>query len=387
MKKAARRFYAMTLFALLAACGEPNQRLDEYIFYDGPQFSLKVVRYYRNIPFNYLGEHAVVMCRSENTAKFQAPDPQDAGWRVLGAGGGQGSRDARQAALRMEDDYEVFDDRTLIAKTHVFNISFDACGHFINWDPSRLPQAMIDPVEKPDSCVPNGPVDCRHYDFQGDRAPRYEQISTAAKGQVGFTVRSKTFKGVESLRVQTSNNGAVWHVKTVGLGKVNCRQARQGESPPGERGYPGVQGESPPGERGYPGGEGALGCADKPGLDADAVGSLSMPLLEKGMSDVSLMDWLESALQPGSMVIWPDAPGACGEALKKDGQDLSTPCAEIRFNDREGNSGALYITMNTDSKNRPGEVSFHSGVYISGDRPQPLGSLTGLRERLATGTK
>lgn len=356
MNKIARPVYLIPLCALLVACGNPNQRLDQYVFYDGPQFKLKVVRYYRNIPFNQLGEHAVVMCQSGNTTTSPAYDEQDAGWRTLGAVGGQDSQDAKQAALRVKDEYEVFDDHTLIAKTNVFNISFDACGHFINWDPSRLPQTMIEPVEKPDSCAPDGPVDCRHYDFEGDRAPEYEQISIATKGQVAFTVKSKAFKRVEVLRVQTRNNGAVWHVKTVGLDKVNRRQAK----------------------------EGTLGYANKQRLDADAVGSLQMPLLEKGMSDVSLMDWLESALPPRSMVIWPDALGACGETQEKDSQAL---CAEIRFNDSDGNSGALYVTMNTDPNDRPGEVSFHSGAYTSGGRTRPLGSLTGLRERLAAATK
>ena len=256
MNKIARPVYLIPLCALLVACGNPNQRLDQYVFYDGPQFKLKVVRYYRNIPFNQLGEHAVVMCQSGNTTTSPAYDQQDAGWRTLGAGGGQDSHDAKQAALRIKDEYEVFDDHTLIAKTNVFNISFDACGHFINWDPSRLPQAMIDPVEKPDSCAPDGPVDCRHYDFEGDRAPEYEQISIATKGQVAFTAKSKAFKSVELLRVQTRNNGAVWHVKTVGLDKVNRRQAREGalgyRDPRRKRG-PGVKGESPSGERGCPG--------------------------------------------------------------------------------------------------------------------------------------
>ena len=68
----------MIFFILLVACGNPNQRLDEYVFYDGSQFRLKVVRYYRNIPFNQLGEHAVVMCRSENTTQFPAHAQQDA---------------------------------------------------------------------------------------------------------------------------------------------------------------------------------------------------------------------------------------------------------------------------------------------------------------------
>ncbi len=335
MRKIAHPVCIMVFCSLLLACGNPNQRLDEYTFYDGPQLKLKVVRYYRNIPFNQLGEQAVVMCQSENTRVFQAQEQQDAGWRTLGARDVQGSKDATEAALRVKDDYEVLDDRTLIAKMNVFNISFDACGHFINWDPGQLPLAMINPVEKPDSCAPNGPADCRYYDFEGERAPRYEQIRATSEGQVSFTTSSPTFRNVELLRVQTRNNGAVWHVEAVGSN------------------------------------------ADKPGLEPDAVRSLSMSSLEYGLDNISLMDWLEAALPPRSMVIWPDVSGACG--------DLQ--CAEVRFNDSEGNSGTLYIAMNTDSENRAGEVSFHSGTYSSGDRSQPIGSLAGLRDILASGAK
>lgn len=345
MKQAARCFAIIIPAALLLACGETNQRLDEYGFYDGPQFRLKVVRYYRNIPFNYLGEHAVVMCQSSNTSGFSASDRLDDGWRVLGAAAGQGSKSAREAALAVKDDYQVLDITTLIAKTNVFNISFDACGHFINWDPGRLPKAMIDPVEKPDSCAPNGPVDCRYHDFEGERAPCYEQIRVAGKGEVGFTARSRSFRGVELLRVQTRNNGAVWHVDTVGLD------------------------------------------ADEQRLVPDTVRSLSVASLDEGMQDVSLVDWLESILPPRSMVIWPDVLAACGEVSGADGKASSAQCAEIRFNDVEGNSGALNIAISTASGNRPFKASFHSGVYVAGDRSWPVGSLNGLRESLAAGTK
>ncbi|GMQ89217.1 MAG: hypothetical protein BMS9Abin09_0682 [Gammaproteobacteria bacterium] len=328
MKKITRPVHIIALSVLLTACGNPNQRLDEYVFYDGPQFRLKVVRYYRNIPFNQLGERAVVMCRSVNTAKFPAHDQQDAGWRMLGAEDAQGSKNAKEAALTVKDGYEVIGDHTLAGKVNVFNISFDACGHFISWDPRRLPQVMIDPVKKPDSCAPNGPADCRYYDFEGDRAPRYEQIHVAGKGQVSFTASSPTFRNVESLRVQTSNNGVVWHVETVGPGKQ--------------------------------------------GLNPDAIRSLPMSLLEKGMDETSLVDWLGSALPARSMVIWPDMLSTCGDRQ----------CAEIRFNDSEGNNGTLYIAMNTDPGKRKGKVSFHSGVYSSGGKSRPIKSLTGLRESL-----
>jgi hypothetical protein len=337
VKNIAFPVYIVTLLSLLTACGNPNQRLDEYVFYDGPVFKLKVVRSYRNIPFNYLGEHAVVMCQSDNTAEFPAHDQQDAGWRMLGAGGGEGSKSAEEAALGVKNDYQVLDDHTLIATTNVFNISFDACGHFINWDPSRLPQSMIDPVDKPDSCAPNGPADCRYYDFEGDRAPHYEQIRIAGKGQVSFTARSRTFRNVELLSVHTRNNGAVWHVATTGPGM----------------------------ER----------------LKPDTIHSLSMQSLEKEMPDTSLMDWFESVLPPRSVVIWPDVTTSCGNGA----QTASAQCVAIHFNDIKGNNGTLYITMTTDSETGPGEASFHSAVYNPGDRSLPINSLAELGESLSTG--
>jgi len=342
--------WIVTLSVLLAGCGNPNQRLDEYVFYDGPQFRLKVVRFYRNVPFDQLGERAIVMCRSANTADFPAKDPQDAGWRVLGSAHAQGSDNAKEAALEVKDDYDVFDDHTLIAKMTVLNISFDACGHFINWDPSRLPAAMIDPLEKPDSCAPNGPADCRYFDFEGNRTPRYEQIHVAGKGQVHFTVSSPAFRDVERLHVQTRNNGAVWHVQTVG------------EKTPGTSG-------SPSSARG------------------EAVTSLSVSTLENSVEDVSLMDWFESVLPPGSMVIWPGSTVTCGNRHEPDWQTASARCAEIRFTDIEGNNGTLYIAMDTGPENKSGNVSFHSAVYRSGDESRVVGSLAGLREILASGAE
>lgn len=341
MKQKAPGLGIMLAVALLLACGEPSRRLDEYVFYDGPVLRLKVVRYYRNIPFSPLGEHAVVMCRSGNTADAPAIDGQDAGWRVLGSAPGLGSKDARDVALQVMDEYEVRDDRTLIAKTPVFNISFDACGHFINWDPGRLPGVMIDPVEKPDSCAPIGNVDCRPLDFEGDRAPHYEQIDVPATGQVGFTVSSKAFRDVHSLRVHTRNNGAVWHVDTQGHGEKE--------------------------------------------LVPDGLRSLPATALETGKHAATLADWFESVLPPGSMVVWPDALTACGEQQAANGAAPSSQCTGIRFTDGAGNSGVLYLLM--DAGPEPPKASFHSGVFRSGNSSRSIGSPDELRDILAAGTE
>ncbi len=345
MKEIACYFYVLMLGVLLVACGEPNQRLDEQVFYDGPQFRLKVVRYYRNIPFNYLGEHAVVMCQSDNTGDYSGHDRQDAGWRMLGEADARGSKHARDVAPGLQDDYLVFDDHTLVGKKNVFNISFDACGHFINWDPTRLPQDMVEVAQRPDSCAPDGPLDCRYYDFEGVRKPQYEQISVAGPGQVSFRVRATAFREVQSLHVETRNNGALWHVDMV---------------------KPDTGGHE---------------------LQPGTARSLSVSLLEAGMDDVSLVDWFESVLPPGSMVIWPDGLAACGEP-QGDGAPIHSPlCAEIRFNDSKGNSGALTVSMATDAEHAPGKASFHSAVYTTAGRERPVGSLAGLRESVAAGAQ
>ena len=142
---------------------------------------------------------------------------------------------------------------------------------------------------------------------------------------------------------QTSNNGAVWHVETAG--------------------------------------------SDKQGLKPATIRSLSMQSLGKAADNTSLVNWLESVLPPRSVVIWPGVLTSCGEHQGTGGQTSTMPCAEIHFNDIEGNSGTFYIVMTMDSENSPGNVSFHSGVYNSGGKSRPIDSLAGLHEILLAGTK
>jgi hypothetical protein len=336
MKPVVSSLLVAALF-VLPACGDPEQRLDEHVFHDGPQFRLKVVRYYRNIPFSPLGEQAVVMCRSANTAGYSGDRPQDAGWRVLGSVDVRDSTSARQAVPDVMENYIVRDEHTLIATTRAFNISFDACGHFSSWDPVNLPATMIAPAQQPDSCAPAGPVDCRELAFAGERAPRYAQIRVTGEGEVEFTVRSTAFRDVEMLRIHTRNQGAEWHVDTVGLAGGGQR------------------------------------------LVPDTLRTLSVAALEAGQQDVRLVDWLEATLPPRSMVIWPDVSIACG---KRPGAVTTVPpaqCAGVRFTDADGNDGALYIAIDTDAEKHPTGAAYYSGGYTSGDRSRPVDSLTGLR--------
>ena len=90
------------------------------------------------------------------------------------------------------------------------NVSFDACGHFRAWHPTAIAQNLIVPAEKPDTCKPKGKLDCRHYDFIGERAPKYDDLRITATGEISFVVRSKALRDGKSLRVHSSDYGKTW---------------------------------------------------------------------------------------------------------------------------------------------------------------------------------
>ena len=65
---------------LLFSCNPSYEKLDESIFYEGPSFKLKLVRYYESAWPHYTGEVFNVMCSSMETTNFPAGIMQDPGW-------------------------------------------------------------------------------------------------------------------------------------------------------------------------------------------------------------------------------------------------------------------------------------------------------------------
>ena len=204
----------IVLGALLStSCTNSLSRLDEEIFYKGPAFSLKLVRYYENLPLHYTGEIFVISCSSPATATSPAHQTQDRGWVQVGRGGAIGSRTAHDMVLREQPHYLVINDQVLAVPGTVLRVSFDACRSFAQWDPITLPADLITPVEKPDSCKPKGLGDCRYYDFQDDRIPRYDAITSNSAGMLTFTVQAKAFKDGRRLKVTTLDYGRTWSIQ------------------------------------------------------------------------------------------------------------------------------------------------------------------------------
>jgi hypothetical protein len=212
MRGASVGLLALVAALLVSGCGNRTRKLDETPLYDGPQFKLKLVRYYENLLFHYTGEVFRVQCASARTADSPANEMHDAGWVTLGNGGAIGSKSAAELAERERDNYRVLDDRTLAWLGTGVNVSYDACGAFRGWHPTALPTDMIDPVEKPDYCAPKGGGDCRHYDFLGDRAPAFDQLDVRPDGRISFVARSRSIKPRGAARVESADSGRTWVV-------------------------------------------------------------------------------------------------------------------------------------------------------------------------------
>ena len=197
-------------FVFLFACSPSTRKLDEAMFYEGPQFRLKLVRYFEDLPFHYTGEVFRVQCSSRQTMNRPAHNTQDAGWASLGNGGAIGSRSAAELAERERHNFLVVDDQTLVWIGNGMNVSFDACGSFQSWYPASLPQDLIVPARKADYCKPQGKIDCSNDDFLDERAPHFEEIRVTPRGSISFIVRSKAIRNGKSVRVQSQDFGKTW---------------------------------------------------------------------------------------------------------------------------------------------------------------------------------
>ena len=197
-------------FVLVSGCSPSTRRLDEALIHQGPQFQLKLVRYFQDIPLSYSGEIFVVQCSSAKTRNSPAQKTQDAGRRSLGSGGAIGSNSAVELAVRERRNYLVIDDMTLVWLGTGVNVSFDACGGFHSWYPTALAEDVITPVTKPDYCQPRGTADCRYYDFMGDRAPRFDEINVTSSGGISFIVHSKAIRDGKAVHVRSSDFGRTW---------------------------------------------------------------------------------------------------------------------------------------------------------------------------------
>ena len=179
-------------------------------FYEGPQFRLKLVRYFEDLRFHYTGEVFRVQRSSQETRNWPAHQTQDAGWRSLGSGGAIGSKSAGELVERERRNFLVMNDHTLVWTGIGLNVSFNSCGSFQSWDPTSLPEDWIVPAKRPDYCKPRGTVDCSHQDFQDERKPRFEEIRVTSQGSILFIVRSKAIRNGKSVRVQSSDFGKTW---------------------------------------------------------------------------------------------------------------------------------------------------------------------------------
>jgi hypothetical protein len=211
-----RKAAAFTLLLLLVGntgCSS-IRRLDEFVFHEGPKYTLKAVRYYQNIFLHYNGEVFSIQCRSAGTEEFGAKKLQDKGWNNILTGGAIGTESAKDVAALWRQYFVFLDDDTL-ALTHAgLRVTFDACASFQGWYPTQVPIEMVDQIEKPSHCAPQGGGDCRHYDFQGDRAAKIEELRISPDRAITFLALTPAFNaGI--LRIESADMGQTWTAEPV----------------------------------------------------------------------------------------------------------------------------------------------------------------------------
>ena len=208
-----RRGLAAVALAWLVACSASTEKLDEAILYEGPQFKLKLVRYYESLPFHFVGEVFRVQCGSARTASSAGHTTQDPGWVTLAGGAALGSKSAAELVERERAHFRRIDDQTLVWIGSGLQVSFDACGEIRSWYPWELPSELIEPAEKPTYCKPTGTIDCRKDDFLGDREAGFDEIVVKPDGSVSFRVRSKALASERGVRVASTDRGRTWQIE------------------------------------------------------------------------------------------------------------------------------------------------------------------------------
>jgi hypothetical protein len=212
-------FYVILLIALAGfttvfyrTCVPHTSRLDEVVFYEGPEFKLKIVRYYENLPLHYVGEVFRVMCQSANTRSRPGQKFQDAGWRTLTNGGAIGTKSAGDLIQTVKPRFKIIDDRILAYQSNiVLLVTFDACGRFSEWNPKLLPRGLIAPPPEGQRCIKLTDRSCQYDLFAGDRFPVFDEIVANKNGHISFLVKSKALliKG-SAYRVESADYGESW---------------------------------------------------------------------------------------------------------------------------------------------------------------------------------
>ena len=117
----------------------------------------------------------------------------------------------------VRNGFRIIDDRTFAWMGSGVGVTFDGCATFAHWWTGLLDASLIDPAPKPEYCA-EPRVDCRGYDFMGDRMPQFEDLQVDGRGTISFVVRSKAFKDGKAYRVRSNDRGATWSVGELKIG-------------------------------------------------------------------------------------------------------------------------------------------------------------------------
>lgn len=217
--------------AALASCGVSYERTGLAIVHDTAGLRLAVIQVNESLPLHYYGLRHTLACRSPATAsaKANASDGLDPGWVVVGQLPGVPGQSPGRAVREKGLADAVAASGAAIARgegwiawrERVLRVSVDGCASFVEFVPWRaLPAADIEPAPRPDFCKPE--MDCRHFDFGGQRAASFSDIAVERlagerpRWRISAVLHSIALKDGLPRRVATDDLGATWRIEPVG---------------------------------------------------------------------------------------------------------------------------------------------------------------------------
>lgn len=205
----ARWMVAACCMAAATSCLPALDRLDEATLYEGPRFTLKVVRYHASMFLSEEGVVGFVSCSSDATRDRPAGPANDRGWMTLRAVPARTSTRADELTPAAMEKLVVVSDSVLVVTEAVLSVSFDGCGTLRTWDARELPDTFLLPPELPAFCAQRGEADFCSY-LAKNIEVNYSGISADTRGGVSFLVESSRFPRGTGIRVESADSGRTW---------------------------------------------------------------------------------------------------------------------------------------------------------------------------------
>jgi hypothetical protein len=208
------RHFVALLFFFVAGCSYTT-RVDESVVFATPKLRVRVVRNHAHRPFDNIGYEYQLQCAATGSTR----------WTTITEGSLDESSNAKVVAKQMRLQFQLFGDDILVWNFYGQpRIASPGCAPFREWSAASVNPDLIDPApiwprdheprpleSKPWNCA-EPEVDCRRWEFEGNRRLSYENLSVHPDGTITFDAVSRAFHDGR-VHVESHDWGKIWIVR------------------------------------------------------------------------------------------------------------------------------------------------------------------------------